>query len=137
MIQRDLASDGLVTHPSAYDMAETVTRLKASLAGKALQLFAHIDHAAAAREVGLSLRPTQVVIFGNPQGGTPLMQSTQLIGLDLPLRVLIWEDEDGKVWLTYTEPHALARRYRLADREQEVAALSAVLAALTRAATSR
>lgn len=137
MTQHDLASDGLVTCPSAYGMAETVTRLKAFLAEKALHLFAHIDHAAAAQEIGLSLRPTQVLIFGNPRAGTPLMQSTQAIGLDLPLRVLIWEDEGGTVWLTYTEPHYLARRYRIADREQEVTAIGVGLAALTRAAAAR
>src|SRR5262245_12701217 len=66
-----------------------------------IEVFAHIDHAAAASKVGLPLRPTEVLIFGNPKAGTPLMQSRQTIGLDLPLRALVWEDEAGKVWLTY------------------------------------
>src|SRR5262249_46097046 len=91
----------LVTLPSAHGETETVERLKALLAQKGIEVFAHIDHAAGARKVGLPLRPTQVLIFGNPKAGTPLMQSQQTIGLDLPLRVLVWEDGEGKVWLTY------------------------------------
>ena len=81
-----LAVDNLVTLPSAHGATETVERLKALLARKGIEVFAHIDHAAAARKVGLTLRPTQVLIFGNPQAGTPLMQGRQTIGLDLPLR---------------------------------------------------
>src|SRR5438552_2034946 len=92
------ADPGLVTLPSAHSAAETVERLKALLTKKGILLFAHIDHAAEAKNVGLHLRPTQVLIFGNPQAGTPLMQSQQTIGLDLPLRALVWEDEAGKVW---------------------------------------
>ena len=83
---------GLVTLPSAHPAAETVERLKTLLAKKGIQLFAHIDHAAEAKKVGLRLRPTQVLIFGNPQAGTPLMQSQQTTGIDLPLKALVWED---------------------------------------------
>jgi uncharacterized protein (DUF302 family) len=130
------ADSGLVTLTSARGSAETVERLKAVLGQKGIQLFADIDHAAEARKVGLSLRPTQVLIFGNPQAGTPLMQSRQTIGLELPLRALVWEDESGKVWVTYNEPEFLARRHHVVDRDDVVKALGVGLAALVRAATS-
>ncbi len=98
--------------------------------------FRHIDHAAAGKKVGLTLRPTQVLIFGNPQAGTPLMQSQQTIGLDLPLRMLVWEDNSGTVWLTYRRPSVLAREHNVAGQEQAVKALDNGLAALARAAVS-
>ena len=129
-------TNGLVSLPSAHSAAETVERLKKLLADKGIQLFAHIDHAAAAKKVGMTLRPTQVLIFGNPKAGTPLMQSRQTIGLDLPLRTLIWEDDKGKVWLTYTRLEIVAHRHQVADRKEAVKALDAVLAALARDATA-
>jgi uncharacterized protein (DUF302 family) len=130
------ADTGLVTLPSAHGVAETVERLKSLLAQKGIELFAHIDHAAAAKKVGLSLRPTQVLIFGNPRAGTPLMQSRQTIGLDLPLRALVWEDEAGKVWLTFRSVEALARQHHVTGQDQTVKALEDGLAALARAATA-
>jgi uncharacterized protein (DUF302 family) len=136
MNSSSLADDGLVTLPSAHGASETVERLKALLAQKGIQVFAHIDHAAGAEHVGLSLRPTQLLIFGNPQAGTPLMQSQQTVGLDLPLRGLVWEDGAGKVWLTYRRVEALARRHHVADRDEVVKALDDGLAALARAATA-
>src|ERR1700729_2848282 len=101
MSVNDIADNDLVTLPSAHGVVESVARLKTLLANKSIQLFAEIDHAAAAQAVGMTLRPTYLLIFGNPKAGTPLMQDRQTIGLDLPLRVLIWEDETGKTWLTY------------------------------------
>jgi uncharacterized protein (DUF302 family) len=133
----DSAEADLVTLPSAHGAVETVERLKSMLSQKKIQLFADIDHAAGAQKVGLSLRPTRLLIFGNPQAGTPLMQSQQSIGLDLPLRVLIWEDEAGKVWLSYHQLESLAQRHHVLDHDESVKALSAGLAALTRAATTR
>jgi len=132
----DLADADLVTFPSAHGATETVERLKSSLSQKRIHLFADIDHAAGAQKVGLSLRPTRVLIFGNPQAGTPLMQGQQTIGLDLPLRILVWEDEAGKVWLTYHRPEFLAQRHHVRDRDEAVKALGAALADLTRTATS-
>ena len=132
-----ITNDGLVTLPSPHSAAETAERMKALLAKKGIQLFAHIDHAAEAKKVGLLLRPTQVLIFGNPQAGTPLMQSRQTIGLDLPLRALIWEDEVGKVWLSYHPPSYLAQFHHVLDREEAVKSLDAGLAGLSRAATSQ
>jgi uncharacterized protein (DUF302 family) len=133
----DAADPELVTLPSSHGATETVERLKALLAQKGIELFAHIDHAAGARKVGLPLRPTQVLIFGNPKAGTPLMQSRQTIGLDLPLRALVWEDGDGKVWLTFRRVEELARQHRVTDRDQAVKALDDGLAALARVATAR
>ena len=126
----------LVTLPSAHEASATIERLKSLLDQKKIQVFAHIDHAAAAEKVGLSLRPTQVLIFGNPQAGTPLMQSQQTIGLDLPLRVLVWEDAAGKVWLTYRRPGILAQRHQVTGHDDAVKALDDGLAALARAVTA-
>jgi uncharacterized protein (DUF302 family) len=125
----------LVTLASAHDPTKTVERFKALLAQKGIELFAHVDHAAGAEKVGLSLRPTQVLIFGNPRAGTPLMQSQQTIGLDLPLRVLVWQDDAGKVWLTYRRVESLARQHHLTGRDETIMALDDGLAALARAAT--
>ena len=132
----DGADAGLVTLPSEHSVPKTVERLKAMLAQKGIEVFADIDHAAAAKKVGLSLRPTQVLIFGNPKAGTPLMQSRQTIGLDLPLRVLVWEDEAGKVWLTYRRVLSLAQQHHVADQDETVKALDDGLAALARASTA-
>jgi uncharacterized protein (DUF302 family) len=132
----DLAHAGLVTLASAHGANETAERLKSLLDQKKIHLFAHIDHAAEAKKVGLPMRPTQVLIFGNPQAGTPLMQSEQTIGLDLPLRVLVWEDAAGKVWLTYRLPGLLAQQHHVAGHEKTVKALDDGLAALARAATA-
>jgi uncharacterized protein (DUF302 family) len=126
----------LVTLPSAHSTSKTIERLRALLDQKKIHVFAHIDHAAGARQVGLILRPTEVLIFGNPQAGTPLMQNQQTIGLDLPLRVLAWEDAAGKVWLTCRRPGWLAQQHHLSDQEPAVKALEDGLAALVRAAAS-
>jgi uncharacterized protein (DUF302 family) len=131
----DPADTDLVTLPSAYGVTQTVERLKTLLAQKGIALFAHIDHAAGARTAGLPLRPTQVMIFGNPKAGTPLMQDRQTIGLDLPLRALIWEDGEGKVWLTYRPVEKLARQHQITGRDEAIQALDHGLDALARAAT--
>ena len=136
MNSKDNADADLVTLPSAHSVPETVDRFKALLAARKIRVFADIDHAAGAKEIGLSLRPTRVIIFGNPAAGTPLMQSRQTIGLDLPLRVLIWQDEAGKVWLTYRRPESLARSHHVIDRDEAVNGLSGGLATLAREATA-
>ena len=127
----------LVTLPSVHSVTETIERLKAVLAQNGIDVFAHIDHAAGATQVGLPLRPTQLLIFGNPKGGTPLMQARQTISLDLPLRALVWEDEEGKAWLTYTRVQDLARRHHVTGRDYAVKALDDGLVGLVRAATAR
>ena len=87
-----MAADGLTTIPSSYGPKDTMNRLEAAVKAKGMTVFARIDYAAGASAVGLSLRPTEVLIFGNAKGGTPLMQSVQTIGLDLPLKALVWQD---------------------------------------------
>lgn len=109
------AADGLVAVKSPYTTAETGSRLVAALQARGLKLFARIDHAAGAATLGETLRPTEVFIFGNPQGGTPLMLCQQTAGIDLPLKALIWQDETGQVWFGYNDPAWIAARHAAAD----------------------
>lgn len=123
-----MSDDGLNTIASTHSVKETVDRLEAAVKAAGITVFARIDHAAGAASVDMPLRPTQLLIFGNPKGGTPLMQSRQTIGLDLPLKMLAWEDGSGKVWLTYADIGWLAQRYDLgAEAAPAVAALGKVL----------
>ena len=130
-----MAVDGLTTIASNYAPKETMDRLEAAVKARGMTVFARVDHAAGAQAVGLPLRPTQMLIFGNPRAGTPLMQAQQTVGLDLPLRGLAREDEEGKAWLTYNDPSYLARRHGVAGQEATVRAMTAGLQALARAAT--
>jgi uncharacterized protein (DUF302 family) len=116
-----MAGDGLITIRSVHSFVETAAALKAALKARGLTIFAEIDHAAGAAEADLPLRPTTVVIFGNPKGGTPLMQANQRTGIDLPLKLLIWEDFEGKVWLTYNDPVWIAERHGLGSVIQPIA----------------
>jgi uncharacterized protein (DUF302 family) len=136
MKQTERADADLVIVPSAHSARQTVDRLKSLLNQKNIQVFADIDHAAAAQKVGLCLRPTRLLIFGNPQAGTPLMESQQTIGLDLPLRVLVWEDQAGKIWLTYHRLEFLAERHHVVDGDEAVKGLAAGLAAIVHAAAA-
>ena len=127
-----MAADGLTTVASHFGPKETLDRLEADVKARGLTVFARIDHAAGAAAVGLSLLPTAVLIFGNARGGTPLMQSNQLIGIELPLKVLVWQDTSGKTWLSYVDPGTLAQRYGLPpDTAASVNTLSGALRALT------
>lgn len=103
--------EGMILLKSPHGAAETMRRFDDIVRQRGLTVFARIDHAAGAARVGKTLRPTEVIIFGSPQGGTPLMQSAQTIGIDLPLRALVWEDEAAQVWLGYNDPAYLARRH--------------------------
>lgn len=129
------SADGLVTIASRFSVKETLDRLEAILKAKDITVFARIDHAAGALSAGMPLRATELLIFGNPKTGTPLMQSNQTIGIDLPLKVLGWQDAGGAVWLTYNEPAWLARRHNLgAGADASVNMLATVLANLAKAA---
>jgi uncharacterized protein (DUF302 family) len=131
-----MAAQGLTAVPSSFSAPETIERLVAAITAKGLTIFARIDHAAGAAAVGLPLRFTELVIFGNARGGTPLMQADQAIGIDLPLKALVHEDAGGKVWLSYNDPHWLAQRHGMGGAVEPVTAtLSNVLAALAAAAT--
>jgi uncharacterized protein (DUF302 family) len=132
-----MSENGLTTLPSAHGAKETMDRLEADVKAKSLTVFARIDHAAGAKEVGMPLRPTELLIFGNAKGGTPLMQALQTTGIDLPLKALVYEDADGKVWLAYNEPAWIAARHGDASQVSEVTGrLAGVLAALAKAATT-
>ena len=111
-------------------------RLEAAVKARGLTVFAHVDHAAGAAEVGLPLRATDLLMFGNAKGGTPLMQLDQTMGIDLPLKVLVWQDQAGATWLSYSDPGWLAERHGLGkDAEPTVDALTGALRAIAKAAS--
>jgi uncharacterized protein (DUF302 family) len=110
-----LAADGLVAVKSAHPPKTTLDRFEATAKERGLTVFARIDHAAGAQKVGKTLRPTELLIFGNPQGGTPLMECAQSSGIDLPLKALVWEDAQGQSWLGYNDPAWLAQRHGAAS----------------------
>ncbi len=109
------AADGLVAVKSAHPPKATLDRFEAAAKERGLMVFARIDHAAGAQKVGKTLRPTELLIFGNPQGGTPLMECAQSAGIDLPLKALVWEDAQGQSWLGYNDPAWLAQRHGAAS----------------------
>jgi len=127
--------EGLLSIRSRFGPNETMDRLEAAIRAQGMKVFARIDHAAGASEAGLELRPTEVIIFGNARGGTPLMQSAQTIGIDLPLKALVWEDASGTTWLSYNEPGWIAQRHGVANAEPVVSKMSAALSAMSRKAT--
>src|SRR6516225_5571504 len=132
-----MAADGLTTIASNYGPKETMDRLEAEIKAKGITVFARIDHAAGAAQAGLSLRPTEVLIFGNAKAGTPLMQADQTMGIDLPLKALVWQDAGGKTWLSYNDPGWIAKRHGLGHEvDTTVGALMGVLSTLAKAATS-
>ena len=132
-----MAADGLITIPSAIGPEETKNRLEAEVRAKGMTVFAHVDHAAGAAAAGLSLRPTDLLVFGAARGGTPLMELVQTIGIDLPLKALVWQDAAGATWLSYNDPSWLAERHAANPKPTAVLnALSAALKAVTAAATT-
>jgi uncharacterized protein (DUF302 family) len=130
------AADGLVTVKSSYPAKETMNRFEEIVKQRGLIVFARIDHAAGAAKVGKTLRPTELLIFGNPQGGTPFMECAQSVGIDLPLKVLVWEDATSQVWLGYNDPAYLAQRHGVASCPV-VENLRKALAGLAEAAVAR
>jgi uncharacterized protein (DUF302 family) len=128
-----MAADGLISISSSYGAKETMDRVEAEIKAKGMTVFARIDHAAGAAEVGMALRPTVLLIFGSAKAGTPLMQANQAIGIDLPLKALVLEDASGGVWLSYNDPHWLANRHGLGSTAQH--AVDTMAAALNAVAT--
>lgn len=108
------AADGLIALKSPHGAKATLDRLEVLARERGLNVFARIDHAAGAARIGKTLRPTEVLIFGNPQGGTPFMECAQSVGIDLPLKALAWEDANAQVWLGYNDPAFLAQRHGVA-----------------------
>lgn len=129
---RATATHGLVALQSPYAPAETMNRLEAEVKKRNLTVVARIDHAAAAQRIGQTLRPTELLIFGNPQAGTPLMQCAQLAGIDLPMKALVWADAAGQTWLGYNAPQWVMHRHGNRDcppAEQVGKALAGIAAA--------
>ena len=132
-----MSSNGLTTISSAFSVRETIDRLVAKVTSLGLNVFARIDHAAGAAQVSMPLRPTELLIFGNPKGGTPLMQDQQTVGIDLPVKALAWEDANGKVWLTCNDPAWLAERHGLGSNSADaVKAMAAGITAIARYAAA-
>jgi uncharacterized protein (DUF302 family) len=104
-------AEGLRAVRSPHSPLDTMNRLEAAVKERGLTVFARIDHAAGAQKAGKTLRPTELLIFGNPQGGTPLMECAQTAGIDLPLKALVWQDEAAQVWVGYNDPAFLAQRH--------------------------
>ncbi|HXP69355.1 MAG TPA: DUF302 domain-containing protein [Candidatus Dormibacteraeota bacterium] len=120
---------GFISKLSPHSVPETIQRLSALLKSKGVAIFALIDHSGEAEKDGLKMRPTQLLIFGNPKGGAPLMLAAPSTAIDLPLKALVWEDADGKVWLSYNSPDYLQQRHGFpADLEKNIAAIEPLLA---------
>jgi uncharacterized protein (DUF302 family) len=128
--------EGLTTIASSFSPKETMDRLEAEIRAKGMSVFARVDHAAGAAEAGLELRPTNLIIFGNARGGTPLMQASQTAGIDLPLKALVWQDAAGKTWLSYNEPSWVAQRHHLGIKAEIVDKMAAALSALAKKAAN-
>jgi uncharacterized protein (DUF302 family) len=122
------ANNGIVSKPSKHSVEQTVEALTNLLKSKGVAVFALIDHSGEAEKVGLKMRPTKLLIFGNPKAGTPLMLASPSSALDLPLKILIWEDGEGKVWLSFNSPEYLKERHRLPQELMQNVAIIETLA---------
>lgn len=129
------AAEGLVATKSSFDAKETMDRFERAAKQKGLIIFLRVDHAAGAAKASKSLRPTELIVFGNPQGGTPFMECAQTVGIDLPLKALVWEDAQGQVWLGYNDPAFVAKRHQVAQC-LVVANLNKTLAGIVQEAVS-
>lgn len=127
--------NGLISTQSDFSPDETMKRVEAGIKAGGMTVFARVNHAALAVEAGLALRPTELIIFGNPRGGTPLMQASQTIGIDLPLKALVWQDASGKTWLSYNDSAWTAERHGITGLEPVVAKITQALSKITAQAT--
>jgi uncharacterized protein (DUF302 family) len=124
-----MTGNGLLQVASPYTVDETVNRLESVLAERGVQVFAVVDHSGEAEKVGMKMRPTKLVIFGNPKGGTPVMLAAPTLAIDLPLKALAWEDENGKVWVSYNSPEYLQQRHGVPQDLMKNIAVAGVLVA--------
>ena len=106
-----LSANGLITIPSRFSVPETIKELRNAIESRNMTVFAFVDHSGEAEKVGMHMAPTQLLIFGNPRGGTPLMQAAPTLAIDLPLKALVWQDDSGRVWVTYNDPEYLQKRH--------------------------
>ena len=126
--------EGLTSIQSSFGPKATMERLEAQIEARGLNVFARIDHAAGAAEVGLTLAPTELIIFGSARGGTPLMQSVQTVGIDLPLKMLVWQDAANNTWISYNEPSWIVQRHGVAGAESTIDNMADLLSAIAREA---
>lgn len=131
------AADGMNTLASPYGVSETVDRLEKILGEKGFRIFARINHAEGATKAGLELRPTELLIFGNPSKGTLLMQSNQSAAIDLPMKYLVWQDKEGKVQVGWNDPAWMAARHGIADRTKLVNGMTGALSKFATLATTK
>jgi uncharacterized protein (DUF302 family) len=139
MSSNELATvTGVVSQSSPYSVDETLQQIEQVLRERGLTIFARFDHSGEARKVGLSMQPAHVLVFGNPKAGTPLMVASPLIALDLPLKILVWQDPQKQVWVSYAEPSSLAQRYSIpADLAKVLAAAQGIVEAALQGAATR
>ena len=130
-----LAGNGLVSVKSPHDVKTTADRLENILNQKGMKVFIRINHAAGAQKVGQELRPTELIIFGNPKVGTPLMQCSQSVAIDLPQKALIWQDDRGQVWLSYNDPNYLVQRHGLSACAEVIKKVEKALSNFAKVAT--
>jgi uncharacterized protein (DUF302 family) len=131
-----LAADGVIAVKSPHPVKETIDRFESAAKARGLNVFLRVDHAAGAKKIGRDLRPTELLVFGNPQGGTPLMECVQTAGIDLPLKALAWQDASGQVWLSYNDPQYLADRHGAKDCSPVVQNLRKAFSGLVQEATN-
>ena len=129
------ASEGMIRIKSPYTVTQTLDRFEQAVRAKGMTIFTRIDHAAGAASVDMDLRPTALLIFGNPKIGTLLMQSNQAVAIDLPMKALAWKDASGQVWLGYNDPAYLVKRHAITDRAAVVRKINKALHAFSEAAT--
>ena len=130
-------AQALVVRESKFSVKETLDRLAAELEKRGMKVAARIDHTAGAKSVGMDMPPTEVVMFANPKLGTPLMQSAPSIAIDLPMRMVAWQDKAGKVWIGYTAPDMLKQRHAINNRDEQFTAMAGALDGLAKAASGQ
>jgi len=129
------ADNGIISVKSSHDVKATADRLENTLKQKGMTVFVRINHAEGAQKVGIKLRPTELVIFGNPKVGAPLMQCSQSAAIDLPQKALVWEDSEGQVWLSYNDPNYLVDRHGIAQCAEVIKKIENALSNFAKAAT--
>jgi uncharacterized protein (DUF302 family) len=129
------ADSGLISVKSAHDVKTTADRLEGMLKQKGMKVFIRINHAQGAQKIGKELRPTELIVFGNPKVGTPLMQCAQSVAIDLPQKALIWQDAQGQVWLSYNDPNYLVERHQITGCDEVIKKVGKALSNFAKAAT--
>ena len=137
MATPSIAAQGIIDVESAFNVKETADRLEGILTDKGMTIFTRINHSKAAKNVGIELRETELIIFGNPKVGSPLMQCQQSVAIDLPQKALIWKDAQGTVWISYNDPRYLQNRHNIPGCNEIITKISGALAGITKAASEK